>query len=385
MSNHSTILGGSTAARVLNCPASVRLSKDIPQPPPSIYALEGTALHAVMEKYLDEGQSMVDPDIITCTVEGVEITTELYADKLVPAWGAVQEAFKRLDMEWYAVEARVQYTPVEGSFGTCDVVGQGRDNLVFLLDHKFGHVSVSPVENKQLMFYALGLMHDPDYHDMWTGEPSQPVVLGIVQPENGRDSALWTWETTAQELVEFDMKLRQSVVIATTDETASPTVGDWCKYCRAAAVCPAKLRGAKSVNALKQEHLNDLAVAMELATELEPWIKSVKTLAHEQLERGDKIEGWKLVAKRAMRKWADATDIMTKLKNAKKLKVGDYSKQVMFTPPQLEKICKAKGVDFKVYDSYIESKSSGTTMAPEDDKRPAITVHTESEIPDNMK
>jgi len=382
--SHSTILGGSNAERVLNCPASVKLSADLPDPPPSSYALEGTMLHSIMEQALDTDKEPT-LELIGTTLLGVEVTAELFADKIIPAQEATLEAFKRFEVEWVCAEARVQYTPIEGSFGTCDILAGGRDDLIVLLDYKFGHNIVSPVKNRQLMFYAIAAMHDPEYKNDWTGEPSQPVVLGIIQPTNeSRDSALWTWETTAGELAEFDMNLRQSVEIALNQES-KPIVGDWCRYCKAAAICPAKLRGAAAVNSLKQEHLNDLSVALALAGELEPWIKSVKTMAHEQLERGDQIEGWKLVAKRAMRKWKDVDEATIKLKNAKKLVAADYSVIKILSPTQLESICKAKGVDFKRYADYIESVSSGTTMAPEDDKRPAIIIELGDDIPEAMK
>ena len=50
--NHSKIVGGSTAKRVINCPGSVALVQQMPPQVESKYAAEGTLLHACMEDLL---------------------------------------------------------------------------------------------------------------------------------------------------------------------------------------------------------------------------------------------------------------------------------------------------------------------------------------------
>jgi hypothetical protein len=50
---HSKVVGGSTAGRVLNCPGSVALVAKMPPQQGSKYAEEGTLLHACMEVLLD--------------------------------------------------------------------------------------------------------------------------------------------------------------------------------------------------------------------------------------------------------------------------------------------------------------------------------------------
>ena len=46
--NHSNIVGGSTAKRVINCPGSVALVQKMPPQPSNKYADEGTLLHNVI-------------------------------------------------------------------------------------------------------------------------------------------------------------------------------------------------------------------------------------------------------------------------------------------------------------------------------------------------
>ena len=50
---HSRIVGGSTAKRVINCPGSVALVDKMPPQPSSSYADEGTLLHDTIADILD--------------------------------------------------------------------------------------------------------------------------------------------------------------------------------------------------------------------------------------------------------------------------------------------------------------------------------------------
>ena len=50
--NHSNIVGGSTAKRVMSCPGSVALVQLAPALPPSVYADKGTLLHTVISEVL---------------------------------------------------------------------------------------------------------------------------------------------------------------------------------------------------------------------------------------------------------------------------------------------------------------------------------------------
>ncbi len=51
--NHSKIVGGSTAARVIHCPGSVALVDKMPADEGSSYANEGSLLHEAIAVVLD--------------------------------------------------------------------------------------------------------------------------------------------------------------------------------------------------------------------------------------------------------------------------------------------------------------------------------------------
>ena len=127
---------------------------------------------------------------------------------------------------------------------------------------------------------------------------------------------------------------------------------------------------ATRVNELNADKL---AEYLPMAEEVEAWAKAVKKLAHEQLELGTSIKGYKLVNKRASRVWNDAKAVEEKVRKAKKIKLADGFNSVLKSPAQLEKVCKDLGIDFKkTYGPMLSSLSSGTTLAKESDKRSAV-------------
>ena len=154
------LLSPSASARWIACPPSARLTEFMPSET-SAYAEEGTKAHYLCEQTLR-----------WC----------------IPAWGAGYEPTPRKDLadsgeypaemqdaaRAYAefirtvfdgfphtptvcVEQHVKMTTwVPDCFGTCDCLLVG-DGILHVIDFKYGAgVPVSPVENTQMMLYALG-------------------------------------------------------------------------------------------------------------------------------------------------------------------------------------------------------------------------------------
>lgn len=378
MSAHSTVVGGSSAARVRMCPASVKLSEEaaikFPPRPPSPYAQEGTALHTVMEQSILQYDELVPREsFIGLVIEGVKITRELYDKKLVPAGQALEELFKQHDVVEYEPEARVHFTSIPGAFGTCDILALTRDGKLLIVDFKFGDgVIVDAYNNTQMKFYGAATLEDKQFSDFTKALTQDSTVIGaIIQP--AREGALDVAEYTVKELATLAAELAIAVHAAEKPlETQTPNPGDWCRWCPAAPLCPAKLEEAERHPAIDTTTAEGLAEAMKLADAVEPWIRSVRKQVHELMEQGNDIPGFKLVRTRAQRKWIDEEGIANKLKYSKKLKRGDYLTEKMVSPPQLEKICKQKGVDFSDFDAYYDAVSSGTAVVAETNPAPAI-------------
>ena len=72
MANHSKVVGGSTAKRVIGCPGSVALCATMPPKPSSKYADEGTLLHDAIAQVLDKN---VKPEsLLGMTYQDQELT-----------------------------------------------------------------------------------------------------------------------------------------------------------------------------------------------------------------------------------------------------------------------------------------------------------------------
>ena len=106
MAQHSTIVGGSTAKRVIACPGSVALVQQMPPKPSSKYADEGTLLHHAIAAVLETGKPA--QDFVGAEFNGLELTEDLVERKLLPALAALDVIDPDTVME-YAVEQVVGF------------------------------------------------------------------------------------------------------------------------------------------------------------------------------------------------------------------------------------------------------------------------------------
>lgn len=366
--------GGSTIARTIGCTAWPKLSDKMPKgiDDGSSFAHEGTMLHNCMEERLRDHALFADMLKEGREYKGAVLTEDLLSNKLIPALDAVLGLFVSLDIhevEGFILEPFVQL--IEGQAGgSIDLLAVSRDRkTVLVLDYKFGFNLVDIEDNAQLRFYGLCASVDPDTAGLFTR--AEKIVFAIVQPnDQGRDT-LQVEECDMDVLDGFE-DLAYDAIDEACEEGAelTPTAGAWCQYCPAHATCPAKTGLAAEALRLPPAELEKLSAAMAIVDEVEKWAKAVKKTAHEQMEAGVVIEGFKLVNKRATRVWTGTEEVEKKIRNNKKITAAEAHETKLISPPKMEKLCKAKKVDFKKFEDYISAVSSGTTIAHSDDKRP---------------
>jgi hypothetical protein len=149
--------------------------------------------------------------------------------------------------------------------------------------------------------------------------------------------------------------------------------GEHCKYCPAAAYCPAKR--AQVHNFLKLNPLvsAQLADGMTMVGEMKEQIKAIEAEVFSALENGLPVPGWKLVLKQARRYWIDEAVAWEKLRNAKKIFKDMYVEESLKSPAQVEAALKKHQLDAKdILGPLVDTRSTGTTIAPDSDKRPAV-------------
>jgi len=356
---HSNIVGGSTAKRVINCPGSVALVNKMPPKPSNEHADRGTLLHDAIAAILED-QSV---DVIGRTYEGQVLTQDLYDEKIMVALALLDEVDPDKRME-YEVETRVGFGDLlPGVFGSTDLVGRIGSRAV-VLDWKFGDgVVVDAEDNDQLMFYAAACMRTPEA--AWAFDGATEVELIIVQPP-----MLKRWVTTKERIKQFEQTLVQAVKAAQQPD-AKLAVGDHCRWCAGKPICP-KMTGAvdRALQVqLKEIDVDTLGRYLKNADLLEDWIKDLRGLALQLLEKNLPVPGYKLVQKQARRKWTDENKAKAALLDMG-LKESVVVETSVMSPAQAEKALKKRWADLP--EGLVKSESSGTTLASEDDPRPAV-------------
>lgn len=366
MAAHASF-GGSTIKRRMNCLASHALEAAAPEPPTSKFAAQGIMLHTVAQRCVEEEKSPME--FIGYKEEGAAMTAALASEMIEPALAALERLLDDYDVDDYDVitEARVRYNDIP-AFGTCDLLISTAD-FVFVIDWKFGRgviVDGGP-SNQQLRFYAGAAMETvPEY---FAGD--KQIVLGIIQP--AADRPLTQGIIDRPELESWVGGVRDTVKKVFAGDVGDPVPGDWCRWCKAAPTCSAKRSQVEM--ALSFDPRDGVIDPIEFgrmyaqANAVEEWAKAVKSTAFNELKKGRKVDGYKLVEGRRTRKWDNEDAACAALLEAG---INEVFEQKLISPHQAEKKVKSAGGDPKDIADLIVSNPPGLTIAPADDKRPAV-------------
>jgi hypothetical protein len=234
-----------------------------------------------------------------------------------------------------------------------------------VLDWKFGDgVVVDAEENAQLMFYAAASMRTPEA--AWAFEGATEIECVIIQPP-----MIKRWVTTKERIAQFEQELVKAVKQAQSADAILKS-GDHCRWCAGKPICP-KMTGA--VDRALQVQLKEIDVDMlgrylKNADLLEDWIKDLRGLALQLLEKDLPVPGYKLVAKRGARQWTNETKALEALHDLGVPRAELLKPEELLSPAQMEKVLKKRKMALP--DDLVVSVSSGTTLASEDDPRPSV-------------
>jgi hypothetical protein len=372
MAAHSEF-GASAAYRWMACPGSVSMSRGIANTS-SFYAEEGTAAHELGELAIKTNGAAA-AYIGAKAGNGVEYTEEMAeAVQVYVDWARGMV----LETDDWGLERRgslERLHPPAPMFGTADFVLYRRaEKLLVIGDYKHGQgVPVEVENNSQLRYYALaqllGLPDDAPCErvDAYIIQPRAPHADGPVRCESFRPGDLLDYATDLTEGVE-----------AALAPDAALVPGGHCRFCPALALCPAKrdavLTAAqdefnppalRDVRLLTAEQVGEL---LARAGELDNWVTALRAQAQTLLAAGQSVPGWKLVAKRAIRKWTcDAETVAARLPGA-----DVWEAPAIKSPAQIEKLVGKKAFPADL----VAAVSSGETLAPVADKRPPVVAQT---------
>jgi hypothetical protein len=389
-------LGASKAERWMQCPGSVNAERGLFSPP-SPYAIEGTAAHILCEKCLRKG---IDADVYLDTEIPVEVETEqgkfetqhiAVTEEMAEAVQVYVDFVRKRTGPLRMIEVQFNLAPLnppEPMFGTSDCVDWNAETkFLEVFDFKYGAgVAVDAEENVQLCYYALGAV-------VALNKKPEKIRVNIIQPRAAhKDGIIRSFEFGWDYLINYKKQLFAAAV-KTQAEDAPRKAGAHCRFCKALAVCPAQRAQAVEVaqSEFDVEATPNLPVVTNLTDEeigkiltaapfIEDWLKAVRSHVTAILDRGGSVPGWKLVPKRASRKWKDDEQVKRVLELMAGITKDDLYREPKFvSPAQAEALLKEKKIKYDL-SAYIIKASSGTNLAPESDVRPALMPSAQSDF-----
>lgn len=388
MAKHAK-LGPSSAERWFNCPGSIAASAGIPNES-GVFAAEGTAAHGLAAYCLEHGfdaarflGEVAGPEGPVDGAEADKVTLFEIDDEMADAVQTYLDLCRQfMAPPWESeIEQRLDLTAVHKDvFGTGDFVSYHPETkALVVVDYKHGKGHAVEVDqNKQLLTYGLGaaLRHHNrglDKIDLYIVQPRCPHPGGPVRHA----------EYDSVDLLEFRVSLADAAK-ATEAPNAPLAAGEHCYFCPAAPVCPARRELAmKEAEAefgeVEGMTPDKVAAVLREADQMKNWIKRVEAYAQSEAQHGRLPTGFKLVAKRATRKWKSPEDAKTYLTTILELEEEQiFSEPKMKSPAQIEAVIGKKRK--KELEGLFEAVSSGANLVPIEDNRPELRPDAEKEF-----
>lgn len=375
-------LGASGAHRWINCPGSVRLSDQYPQGS-TVYADEGSLAHECAEQLIKTGKvtkklkNQVDafyadhPELGAGSADQMIRSLEDYVDFVSEG---KQEQIREDPATVLETEQRVDLNRwIPGGFGTADVI-LVRTGYLHIIDLKYGKgVPVSAENNPQLRLYALGALDalDPVYE-------IKEVAMTIYQP---RLDSVSTDKLSAEELYLWGDSIVKPAAKTAMAEDAPFMAGDWCQFCPARRECRERTEYYLALEEYKDKALlkpAEIAAVLKDVDGLVKWAQDLKDGVLTRALEGENFPGWKVVEGRSIRKYAGTEEEIVK-----QCEGAGYDRALLYE----RKLLGITGMEAlmgkkrfaEVLGGYVDKPPGKPTLAPESDKRPAITGNSAAE------
>lgn len=322
--NHSerghAILSPSSSERWLNCTPSARLAEEAGSKT-SEYAEEGTTAHELAEyalkswiygTFYPECDDLPVPQEIASNKYYSEemkeailryvdfVTGEFYEMQKGPFGGPVATYLEeKLDISKYAPD----------SFGSADV-SLVSEQIVHIIDLKYGKGVRVPAESPQFKMYALGVLAK------FGGPKVRRVRMSVAQP---RLSHYDTIEMNVIDLLYWAEEVLKPKAKLAYAGGGEQVVGSWCQFCPVKATCRAQ---RNEIMRDFEDHPDTLLMTDEEIVDMlskidryKSWLESINQYAYSEAMKGKKWDGYKLVEGRSARKIVEPDKVRDKLLN----------------------------------------------------------------------
>jgi hypothetical protein len=224
MTEHA-VYAPSSAARWMACPPSARLSQGLPQRP-NPAAIEGSRVHAVVEKSLRTGEIPTPPPPWLPPPKNMP-------DSEIVKY--IRDFVAQLGAGHVLIEQRVWL--MKGCWGHLDV-GHTGPEIITVLDYKNGGWDVEAKDNKQMLTYAATFLEDHPNAQWFRLVIFQPNSwMNKINPEQ-QDGFKQYLHTRAE--VENHLRLVENAIAY----SGPPIPGPHCRWCSAFSKCPAMSQDA---------------------------------------------------------------------------------------------------------------------------------------------
>lgn len=369
------VLSPSASGRWIQCPASVRMTRDIVSED-SVYAREGTQFHTLCEveatkRFLDEKPREYSVERLEWALE----TEDEWQDdqlKYVEEWLAfLEECLAEEEGARLHLEVQVD-TGIPGCWGTADAIIVYSDRIR-VIDIKYGAgVKVSALNNSQARLYGVGaletLIEDPlTIHE---------VTTTIWQPRMNNVSE----ETlTRAELVKWRDDLIPTARLALGEDAPFGPSEDACRFCPIAGTCGPRTRMMLAQDFGDPDLLDgdEMAEAYSRVSELKRWIADIEDAALKMAyEEAGSVPGYKVVlsgGRRGIKDDAKAIDALVAA-GYDRSKVERVSIQTLGV---LDKLTGSADNLQQVLGDLLVKSEGRLSLAPESDSRPeADALHS---------
>ena len=289
------VLSPSASGRWIQCPASVRMTRDIPEEPRNVYAEEGTQFHTLCE--IEASRRLLRSEPQEYAIErldwALETEDEWHEDQLdyVEKWIALLEEYlaEEEGARLY-LEVLVQ-TGIPGCWGTADAIIIYTDRIR-VIDIKYGAgIKVSALGNSQARLYGVGaletLVEDPLTIEDITNTIWQPRMKNLSE------------ETlTRAELVQWRDELLPVALLAMGEDAPFGPSEDACRFCPIAGECVPRTRFMLAQDFGDPDILSDeeMAEAFSRTSHLKRWIADIEDATLKRaFEEAGSVPGYKVV------------------------------------------------------------------------------------------
>jgi hypothetical protein len=332
-----------------------------------VYAEEGTEAHTLCEYKLNKALGLVTEDPspgLQHYTEEMEGCAEEYASFVLETFQKEKDELRdplifteqRLDIS--------RYVPECAGTGDCVIIA---DRSLHIIDFKYGQgVPVSADQNTQMMLYALGAleMFGPLYE-------VAEVSMTVFQP---RLSNISTFTLPTDELRDWAVTFLKPRALLAFNGEGEFQSGAHCQFCRVKATC--RKRAEANLELARHEFTepallgdDEIAGILTQADELASWVSDVKGYGLSVLSRGGRLDGFKLVEGRSVRKYTDEESVAKKVGEAG---FDPYDHKVLGITAMTELLGRSRFNE--ILGVFICKPKGKPTLVPESDKRPAITI-----------